>query len=73
MTSNLKLRATQHKSGHSGFSSRYRTTKLVWFEVVGSPQAAIEREKAIKAGSRAKKIALIEAMNPAWVDLSFTL
>jgi putative endonuclease len=30
---------------------------------------AIAREKQIKAGSRAKKLALIEAMNPTWRDL----
>jgi putative endonuclease len=31
--------------------------------------AAIAREKQIKAGSRRKKLALIEAVNPAWRDL----
>ena len=30
---------------------------------------AINREKQIKAGSRKKKIALIENMNPNWNDL----
>jgi len=30
---------------------------------------AITREKQIKAGNRARKLALIEAMNPEWNDL----
>jgi predicted GIY-YIG superfamily endonuclease len=30
---------------------------------------AIVREKQIKAGSRKKKLALIEDMNPEWNDL----
>jgi putative endonuclease len=34
---------------------------------------AITREKQIKAGSRAKKLALIEALNPEWKDLYETL
>jgi putative endonuclease len=32
-------------------------------------ETAIAREKQIKAGSRAKKIALIEAENPLWQDM----
>jgi putative endonuclease len=31
---------------------------------------AIAREKQIKAGSRAKKLELIERENPEWKDLS---
>ena len=30
---------------------------------------AIAREKQIKGGSRKKKLALIEALNPTWRDL----
>lgn len=30
---------------------------------------AIEREKQIKAGNRARKLKLIEALNPEWRDL----
>jgi predicted GIY-YIG superfamily endonuclease len=41
--------------------------------VVDNPEAAIAREKQIKAGSRAKKIALINAMNPQWLDLYETI
>jgi putative endonuclease len=42
---------------------------LVWFEVAGSMEGAILREKQIKAGSRVRKLALIEAGNPEWRDL----
>jgi predicted GIY-YIG superfamily endonuclease len=34
---------------------------------------AIAREKQLKAGSRAKKLALIEASNPDWADLCGSL
>jgi len=37
--------------------------------VHGSMIEAIAREKQIKGGSRKKKLALIEAMNPTWRDL----
>jgi putative endonuclease len=42
---------------------------LVWFEFHDSMQDAIVREKQIKAGSRKKKLTLIEASNPSWRDL----
>jgi len=42
---------------------------LVWFEMAETMDAAITREKQIKAGSRAKKLALIETLNPEWKDL----
>ena len=70
VTSNLVQRAWQHRNGLiDGFSKRYRCKLLVWFERAETMQAAILREKQIKAGSRADKLALIEAMNPAWRDL----
>jgi putative endonuclease len=42
---------------------------LVWYEAGGDMEGAISREKQIKAGSRAKKLALIESANPDWRDL----
>jgi len=42
---------------------------LVWYELHESMIEAITREKQVKAGSRAKKLALIEALNPEWKDL----
>jgi putative endonuclease len=56
-----------------GFSTKYGCKLLVWYEVHDNMVAAIEREKQIKGGRRAKKIALIEAFNPEWKDLYETL
>ena len=70
VTSNLIQRAWQHREGLvSGFTTRYDCKLLVWFELAGTMYDAIVREKQIKAGSRAKKLELIEAMNPDWRDL----
>ena len=52
-----------------GFTTKYGCKLLVWYEVHDNMTAAIEREKQIKGGSRAKKVALIEALNPEWKDL----
>ncbi|MCI0706524.1 MAG: GIY-YIG nuclease family protein [Ignavibacteriae bacterium] len=70
-TSDLPKRVYQHKHKLiKGFTSRYNLTKLVWYEVHEDVQAAIAREKQLKAGSRQKKLDLISAMNPEWRDLS---
>lgn len=69
VTSNLIARAWQHRQKQHGFTGRYRCDKLVWFEMHGDMHSAITREKQIKAGSRAKKIGLIEVENPDWRDL----
>ncbi len=70
VTSNLAQRVWQHREGAvAGFTQRHGCKTLVWFESADTMDAAITREKQIKAGSRAKKIALIEAMNPGWHDL----
>ena len=71
VTGNLHKRAFEHKQKtFEGFSAQYNCNRLVWFERFGSPGAAIAREKQLKGWIRAKKIALIEKMNSAWVDLS---
>jgi len=71
VTSNLGRRFDEHRSGVRGsFTSRYKVTKLVYYEAYGDPHSAISREKQIKAGSRVKKIALVESMNPDWEDLA---
>ncbi|OAN46919.1 excinuclease ABC subunit C [Chloroflexus islandicus] len=71
MTNDLTRRVYQHKTGRgSQFTRKYQATKLVYYEMTTDVRAAITREKQIKAGSRQKKIALIEAMNPEWRDLS---
>ena len=51
------------------FTSRYNVKKLVWYEIAQDVNAAIAREKQIKGGSRKKKIALVDQMNPDWRDL----
>ena len=70
VTSDLVRRVWQHKSGATGgFTSKYKVHGLVWYERHESMEGAILREKQLKAGSRARKIALIERMNPGWRDL----
>ncbi|HTG39885.1 GIY-YIG nuclease family protein [Sphingomonas sp.] len=70
VTSNLPQRVWQHREGVAdGFTKRYGCKMLVWFEMAETMEGAIAREKQMKGGSRAKKLALIEAMNPAWKDL----
>jgi putative endonuclease len=70
VTANLPRRAFEHREGLIiGFSTKYDCKILVWYEPHGSMIEAITREKQIKAGSRAKKLALIEALNPNWNDL----
>jgi putative endonuclease len=69
VTNDLLRRVTQHKRGESAFTSRYRIGKLVYYETTRDIRAAIEREKQIKGWTRAKKVALVTAANPAWKDL----
>jgi putative endonuclease len=70
VTSNLIQRVYQHKEGGvEGFTERYAVKHLVWFEGTASIEAAIVREKQIKNWKREWKVALIEGMNPQWVDL----
>ena len=71
VTSNLVKRIEQHKTKYypKSFSARYNLDKLVYYEAFQMIGDAIAREKQLKAGSRAKKILLIESMNPEWKDL----
>jgi putative endonuclease len=70
VTRNLKRRVYEHKEKiKSKFTARYNVNKLVYYEVFSDSYNAIAREKQIKAGSRQKKINLIDAMNPGWIDL----
>ena len=56
-----------------GFSKKYGTKMLVYFELGVDMNSAIAREKALKGLTRAKKIALIESANPDWDDLAIKL
>ncbi len=70
VTSNLIARIYQHKNSIiKGFTSNYHCTTLVYIEYFEDMISAIAREKAIKGGSRKRKIMLIEKNNPQWNDL----
>ncbi len=71
VTNDLERRMHEHKNKLiKGFSSKYNLNKLVYFEDGSDVNAAIAREKQIKAGSRKKKVGLIEDTNPKWRDIS---
>ncbi len=73
-TSDLIRRVYQHKTGLlSRFTANYAVNKLVYFEDTRNSRAAVEREREIKRWRREKKVALIEACNPAWLDLGLEL
>jgi putative endonuclease len=70
VTSNLVKRVWQHKNKITGgFTGKYNLTMLVYYELHHDMYQAIQREKQIKAGSRMKKIKLIDNFNPTWKDL----
>lgn len=70
VTSDLKQRVHQHKDKLTkGFTKKYNVDKLVYYEVSGSIESAILREKQIKGGSRINKIQLINSVNKEWRDL----
>lgn len=74
VTGDLIRRIWEHKQKLvSSFTSKYNITKLVYFEVYNDVKVALAREKQIKAGSRTKKIKLIESKNPDFKDLYETL
>jgi putative endonuclease len=70
VTANLTERVYQHKQRRTpGSTARYNCTMLVYYEFYEDMISAITCEKQIKAGSRSKKLARIESMNPSWRDL----
>ncbi|HUU53423.1 MAG TPA: GIY-YIG nuclease family protein [Armatimonadota bacterium] len=73
VTSDLARRVYEHKNGLlAGFARRYGITRLVYCEATDDVYAALQREKQIKRWRRAKKVDLIESVNPNWDDLSCT-
>jgi putative endonuclease len=71
VTNSIYHRTLQHKSGEiDGFTKKYHINRLVYYEVFEHIGNAIAREKQIKGWTRAKRIALIKTMNPAWQDLA---
>jgi len=70
VTRELKKRVYEHRSNvMEGFTKQYNLTKLVYYEVLDDPHAAIAREKQIKAGTSPGKNVLVNAFNPGWTDL----
>jgi putative endonuclease len=70
----LVRRVDQHKKGifENAFTKCYNFDRLVYFEESLSRSAAAKREKQIKGWTYAKKVALIESVNPEWKDLAIT-
>ena len=70
VTSDLARRIWEHRDGViEGFTKRYGLKQLVYVERHEDIRAAIQREKSLKHWSRAWKVQLILATNPAWNDL----
>src|SRR5215469_1545829 len=71
VTNDIGRRVREHKSHtFEGFTDRYNVDRLVWYKIYGDVRDAIAREKQLKGWIRAKKIRLIESLNPTWQDLS---
>jgi len=71
VTNDLERRMSEHKGALvAGFTKKYKVNRLMYYETFNDVDAAIYREKQIKGWRREKKIALIEAENPTWKDLS---
>lgn len=74
VTSDLMARIHQHREGLiDGFTRRYGVNRLIFYEMHERMDAAITREKQLKAWKRDWKIALIEKDNPFWEDLAVRL
>jgi len=70
VTNDLKRRVYEHKEKMAdGFTKKYNITKLVYYDVCEEIQSAISREKQLKAGSRQRKIELVNGVNKEWRDL----
>jgi len=71
VTNDLERRLAEHRLGMaSGFTDRYSVTRLAYYEPTNDVNAAIAREHQIKGWRRAKKVTLIESLNPNWRDLA---
>jgi len=71
ITNNIRRRSYQHRSGKvEGFTKRYNLNRLVWLEHFRNVNDTIACEKKLKGWRRTRKIALVEQMNPRWLDMS---
>ncbi len=74
VTNSLLRRVSQHRRCEiPGFCKRYNTNRLVYYELFNDVLDAIAREKQLKGWSRGKKEALINTMNPKWIDLAMSV
>jgi putative endonuclease len=74
VTRDLARRVYQHRQQIlPAFTARYAVNRLVYFEHTHDVRAALEREKEIKGWKRARKLELVESLNPAWEELAPTL
>tara|TARA_Y100000310_G_C20499922_1_gene723447 strand:- start:559 stop:846 length:288 start_codon:yes stop_codon:yes gene_type:complete len=74
ITGDLDERLKQHRNRKiKGFTEKYHTDRLVYYEVFEYIYEAIEREKQVKGWSRGKKLKLIFNLNPKLEDLSAPL
>ena len=71
ITNNILQRQFDHeaKTNKNSFTAKYNVSKIVYYEFFSDVRIAIAREKQIKAGSRQRKICLINNLNPEWRDL----
>ncbi len=71
-TTDLARRVAEHRNKKyaTAFTARYHFDRLVYYEVLPDFAAALERERAMKQWHRARKVALIQAENPNWLDLT---
>src|SRR6202140_6021089 len=71
MTGNLHKRVFEHKFHRiEGFTDKYQVEPLVYWESFDDVHKAINCEKQLKGWRRSKKVALIESVNPHWLDLA---
>ena len=68
VTKSLEHRVWQHRNGECRHTAKYNIHRLVYFERFATPAEAIAAEKKIKAWDRAKRVALIDSLNPMWDD-----
>src|SRR5580704_30927 len=71
VTNDIQRRVREHRSGaFSGYTLRYIVERLIVLGIFSDIRVAIAREKELKAWRRERKLALIHAVNPAWIDLA---
>ncbi|MEK7479246.1 MAG: GIY-YIG nuclease family protein [Patescibacteria group bacterium] len=71
VTNNLERRMWEHKDKKTpGFTAKYNINKLIYYEIFSNPEDAITAEKKIKGWTRAKKLRLVQEMNPTLTDLT---